>query len=665
MSNHLVNASSRYLLQHADNPVDWYPWSQEALAKAREEDKPIFLSIGYSACHWCHVMAHESFEDPRVAAILNAHFVSIKVDREERPDLDRIYMTAVQALTGNGGWPMSVFLTPQGQPFYGGTYFPPTPRYGLPSFTQVLLAIAEAWQERRPELLQSGQQLQEFITRSVAPPQGAEGRRPLEGATLDLAVERLAATYDATHGGWGQAPKFPQPMTLEFLLRRHNAQGDPRILEMVTHTLDAMARGGIYDQLGGGFHRYAVDRQWLVPHFEKMLYDNAQLARLYLHVWQVTGDPLYRAIAEETLDYVAREMTHPAGGFYATQDADSEGEEGRFFLWDLEEVQAILEADAARFIAAYGVTEEGNFEGRNILSLIGDLAEREALTEARRRLFAARQERLHPGRDEKVLTSWNGLMLAAFAEAARVLGRADYRRIAARNATFILDALRTPSGLVHVWKDGQLGTSGFLEDYAHLIEGLLALYATTFEERWYVAAHDLLEEMMARFSAPDGFYDTPADHEALIVRPRDLQDNAVPSGSAMACGVLLQMAVLAAEPRYEVWARQLLRDMQPLLGEHPLAFGQWLIALDDALAPHQEVAIVGEPTAPDTQALLGVCQGGYAPHRIVAAASTGEAVPLLRDRPPLEGRATAYLCQGQSCRPPVTTPAALAALLKG
>jgi hypothetical protein len=452
VSNRLASESSPYLLQHADNPVDWYPWGEDALQKAAAEDKPIFLSIGYSACHWCHVMAHESFEDERTAAIMNEHFVNVKVDREERPDLDRIYMSAVQALTGRGGWPMSVFVTPEGQPFYGGTYFPPTPRYGMPAFSDVLLAVADAWRNRRQELEEGGRSLVAALDQQMA-----VGLSPnfeaLKPETAESAFQTLGRQFDRVHGGWGGAPKFPQPMALEFLLRYHHSTGDPQALHVVSRTLEAMARGGMYDQLGGGFHRYSVDDHWLVPHFEKMLYDNAQLARMYLHAWQVTGDPFYRTITEETLDYVVREMTDSAGGFYSTQDADSEGEEGKFFLWAPDEIRAVLGDQAHRFIEAYGVTERGNFEGRNILELKGGLEEREALVEARRRLFEARETRIHPGRDDKVLTSWNGLMLAAFAEAARALGRDDYRLVAERNAEFVLSELRTSDGrLYHVWK---------------------------------------------------------------------------------------------------------------------------------------------------------------------------------------------------------------------
>jgi len=667
--NRLARESSPYLLQHADNPVDWYPWGAEALEKAQQEDKPIFLSIGYAACHWCHVMAHESFEDENVAAILNEHFVSIKVDREERPDLDRIYMAAVQALTGSGGWPMSVFLTPDGLPFYGGTYFPPTPRHGLPSFTQVLSAVANAWQTRRRELAEGGLRLAQAIQRQMFPlePETLQSQT-LQPAILHQAVHSIRQSFDPRYGGWGGAPKFPQPMILEFLLRYALVTGDAAALQMVIHTLEAMARGGLYDQLGGGFHRYSVDAHWTVPHFEKMLYDVAQLARVYLHAWQLRGDPFYRAIVEESLDYVVREMTDPAGGFYATQDADSEEGEGSFYLWTPAEIRALLGDQAAPFLAAYGVTEEGNFEGRNILELKGSLAERQALAAARRRLLEARQRRPAPRRDEKVLTSWNGLMLAAFAEAARALGRADYRQVAARNADFLLRALRLDDGrLLHVWKDGVAKIDGYLEDYAGLIDGLLELYQTTFERRWFDAARELADAMLERFGAPDGgFFDTSADHEALLVRPRELQDNAVPSGSAMATVALLRLADLAGEPRYSDAALASMRLLLPLLARYPLAFGHWLTGLSYALAHPRQVAIVGFPAVDDTQALLAACRDGYRPHQVVALGAPGDPapLPLLRGRDLVDGRATAYVCFDATCRPPVHDPAALRDLLE-
>jgi uncharacterized protein YyaL (SSP411 family) len=661
MSNQLMHESSPYLLQHAHNPVDWYPWGEEALQKAQAQDKPIFLSIGYSACHWCHVMAHESFEDERVAAIMNAHFVNVKVDREERPDLDRIYMNAVQAMTGSGGWPMSVFLTPDGRPFFGGTYFPPTRRHGLPSFTQVLLAVTEAWQNRRQEILESGQRILQAIEAQPL----SEEPSSLSPATLESAFQNLSQRFDWKHGGWGAGPKFPQPMALEFLLRYHHTTGAPQALKMVTETLQAMACGGVYDQLGGGFHRYSVDNRWLVPHFEKMLYDNAQLAPVYLHAWQVTGDSFYRTIAEEILDYVVREMTDPAGGFYATQDADSEGQEGKFFVWEPAEIRDLLGQEAGAFVAAYGVTESGNFEGQNVLELV-NTDQRAGLASARHKLLAAREKRVRPGRDEKVLTSWNGLMLAAFAEAARILERDDYGHVAERNADFLLRELQEPDGrLWHTWQAGKAKFNGYLEDYTHLIKGLLELYHTTFDSRWYLAARELAEKVLSHFGAPSGgFFDTSDDHETLITRPRELQDNAVPSGNAVAAWALLRLAKLAVEPRYAELARQSLGQVQPLMAQYPLGFGQWLVGLDDALSPGREVAIVGD----DAQALLEVCAMGYRPHQVVALGAPGDGdstVPLLRHRDQVAGRATAYVCVGSFCHPPLSDAQALRALLEG
>jgi uncharacterized protein YyaL (SSP411 family) len=663
MQNHLAQETSPYLLQHVANPVDWYPWSEEALQRAQHEEKPIFLSIGYSACHWCHVMAHESFEDEHIAALLNKHFVNVKVDREERPDLDQIYMTAVQALTGSGGWPMSVFLTPDGHPFYAGTYFPPRPRYGMPSFTQVLNAIVDAWQDRRRELVSGGQRLVDAIKQQSQVEQGRKGNE-LNGDTLPSAFRALQQSFDKANGGWGQAPKFPQPMALEFLLRYHHSTGNTSVLEMVTRTLEAMARGGMYDQLGGGFHRYSVDERWLVPHFERMLYDNSQLARVYLHAWQVTGNEFFRTITEEILDYAMREMLDPGGGFYSTQDADSEGEEGKFFVWTPDEIREILGGESDTFLAAYGVTRHGNFEGKNILEFVGELDQRPALAEARRRLFEAREQRVHPGRDEKVLTSWNGLMLAAFAEAARTLNRLDYQQLAERNAEFLLRELRQGNGrLLRSWKDGEAKLNGYLEDHAYLIEGLLELYQTTFDPRWFVAAQELAETMLEHFADSQGtLYDTSDDHETLITRPRDLQDNATPSGNAMAATTLLKLAGFTHDHRYVDIAHGALTQMQSptgggMLSQYPLGFGQWLVAFDYALSHPFEIAIVGSPDDEATRALLGVATSGFRPHQVLAYGPAGmaaAAVPLLADRDLVDDKPAAYICRDFVCQVPVT-----------
>lgn len=673
MPNRLIHETSPYLLQHANNPVDWYPWGPEALAKAREENKPIFLSIGYAACHWCHVMERESFENPETAALLNTSYVPIKVDREERPDLDSIYMNAVVAMTGQGGWPMSVFATPDGKPFYGGTYFPPVRRHGLPAFNDVLRGLAEGWRTRRDQLLEAGAKLAEAIGQAELPG-SASAPAPLAPGLLDQAAERLYQEYDWTHGGWGGAPKFPQPMTLEFLLRRYTDTRDELALRMVTHTLDHMAQGGMYDQLGGGFHRYATDDRWLVPHFEKMLYDNAQLARVYLHAWQVTGAERYRRVTIEILDYVLREMTDPQGGFYSSQDADSEGHEGRYFVWTPAEIREALGEDAPPFMDRYGVTERGNFEGQNILFLARDpdvVAARHNLSApavearleaARRTLFERRETRVKPGRDDKVLAAWNGLMLAALAEAAPALKREDYRAAAEKNANFLLTALASPEGrLRRSWKDGEARVDGFLDDYCSLAEGLLALYQTTFTARWFAAARGLMDTVFAGFADPQGgFFDTSDAHETLVTRPSSWQDNAVPSGNAMAATVLLKLGAYTGEGRYTDAAERGLQRVQPLLGRAPAAFAQWLTALDFHLGAPQEIAIVGGGA--EALALLEVVFAAYRPNQVVALGAPGGAspVPLLADRPQVDGRATAYVCRHFTCRQPVTEPEELA-----
>ncbi|MBI4786458.1 MAG: thioredoxin domain-containing protein [Chloroflexi bacterium] len=694
MPNRLIQETSPYLLKHAHNPVAWYPWDAEALQKAKAEDKPIFLSIGYASCHWCTVMEHESFEDAETAQIMNEHFVNIKVDREERPDLDSIYMNAVVAMTGQGGWPMSMFLTPDGKPFYGGTYFPNTRRYNMPAFKDVLNAIATAWNapRRRAELIGASAR----VVAAIEPIDLGGDEAPLGPGTLDQAVAQMQSAFDWGEGGWGGAPKFPQPMALEFLMRVYARTREEIILKMLTKTLDKMARGGIYDQLGGGFHRYATDAVWGTPHFERMAYDNAQLARAYLHAWQMTRNDSFRRIAAETLDYVAREMTHARGGFFSSADADSEGHEGKFFVWTPDEIRAALGAspsgrvivarqspsdvnDAQMFMDAYGVTAQGNFEGKNILHVARDpdviaamyhLDESKVerrLNAARRKLFHARERRVQPARDEKVLTSWNGLMLAAFAEAARALSRDDYRAIAARNADFILAELRDSRGRLHrSWKDGEVRIGGFLEDYANLIEGLLALYQTTFDERWFIAARELADTMLELFSDPrGGFYDTSHEAEQLVTRPKDVQDNAVPSGNAMAATVLLKLGAYTGESRYTKAAERALQLVQKALAVAPLGFAQWLCALDFALGKPKEIAIVGDPQG--TRELLNVVYREYRPNQVVAYATEGDAsaIPLLRTRVSLKNRATAYVCQNFTCQLPVTEPDALAAQLNG
>ncbi len=674
MPNRLAQESSPYLQQHGSNPVDWFPWGAEALARAQAEDKPIFLSIGYAACHWCHVMEHESFEDAATAEILNRHFVCIKVDREERSDLDSIYMQAVVAMTGHGGWPMSVWLNPQREPFYGGTYFPPERRHGMPGFKELLRNLAEAWQQRRGELQENARAMLEHL-RSPAAAGAAAGALP-DAGLLPPALQAVLQSFDWSNGGWGAAPKFPQPMTIEFLLRQHARSADPLALEMAERTLQAMAAGGMYDQLGGGFHRYAVDDHWLVPHFEKMLYDNAQLARVYLHAFQVTANPLYKRIAQETCDYLLREMTDAGGGFYSAQDADSEGEEGRFFVWSAAEVREILQAHAPLFMEAYDVTAGGNFEGHSILHVqvpLALLAEKHKLAEAevesrlaraRAQLWAVREQRVKPLRDEKVLTAWNGLALAALAEAARVLGRADYMLAAQRNAEFVLGTLRTAAGrLLRTWRAGSPAKlNAYLEDYANYADGLLELYQATFDERWFVAARQLADAMLEHFAdASGGFFDTSADHEQLITRPKDLQDNAVPGGNGMAAGVLLRLAAYTADARYSSAAEQVLARVQASAARYPTAFAQTLQALDFYSSAPAEVALAGTLQDAGMAELLAELRAPYRPHQVVALLQPRAAseIPLLQGRVQLNGQATAYVCRNFACQLPVTTRAAL------
>ena len=683
MPNRLINETSPYLLQHAHNPVDWYPWGEEALKRAEAEDKPILLSIGYSACHWCHVMERESFEDSEIAGIMNEHFVSIKVDREERPDLDSLYMNAVQTLTGSGGWPMTVFLTPDGKPFYGGTYFPPVDSRGMPGFPRVLLAMAEAYRTRRGDVVQTTQRLLSHLQHLTEVPRSVE---PLTADIIHQAYQSLAQTFDYENGGFGSAPKFPQPMAHEFMLRYYHLTKSARALEMVETTIERMANGGMYDQIGGGFHRYSTDSTWLVPHFEKMLYDNALLSRLYLHAYQVTDNPLYRRVAEETLDYVVREMTDPLGGFYSTQDADSEGEEGKFFVWTPQEIEAVLGPEDGALVAGYfGATEGGNFEGKNILNVPQDAESfateagvslkdlEEALRRARPLLLETREQRVHPARDEKVLSAWNGLMMCSFAEAASILGREDYRKVAINNASFLLDALRSDGRLLRTYREGRASLKGYLEDYSFLASGLLALYEATFDHRWLDEARSLADGMIDLFwdEGQGAFYDTGKDHEALVIRPRDLFDNATPCGSSVAVEVLLHLSILTGESDYARRGAAALRAMRQYLTQAPMGMGHWLCALDFYLSTPKEIAIVGVPSIPGTQALLGEVYGRYLPNKVVAGidpsllGQDSNLIPLLQGRGMTEGRPTAYVCQNYVCRLPVTEPEALAAQLEG
>jgi hypothetical protein len=665
MPNRLAGETSPYLLQHAHNPVDWYPWGPEALERAKGEDKPIFLSIGYAACHWCHVMERESFEDAATAEDLNRDFVAVKVDREERPDLDQVYMGAVQSMTGQGGWPMSVFLTPDGKPFYGGTYFPPRPAHGMPAFRQVLAGVARAWRDERLEVLAAGTRLVDALVQQQA---GASSGDAPSRALLDSATAAIEASFDARNGGWGSAPKFPQPMTIEYLLRRAVTTGDQRPLAVARRTLDAMADGGVHDQLGGGFHRYATDAIWLVPHFEQMLYDNAQLARAYTHAFAATGDARYSDVAAGTLDYMIRELLTADGTFAASQDADTDGVEGKTFTWSAAEVRELLGDDATAFEEAYGITDEGNWEETNILSRVapptGDPEAEERLARARAVLFEHRGSRPQPARDDKALAAWNGLAIAALADAARYLtaGR-RYLEVATRAADAILAGLLRPDGrLGRSWKDERSSGEGVLEDYTHLVDGILALYEAGHDERWFRVARGLMDAVLAHFADPEGgFFDTADDHETLVTRPKDVQDNAVPAGGSMAASVLLRLAALTGDDRYRNAADRGIAAVTAYVARYPTGFANWLSAIHLAVEGVDELAVVGEPDDAGTRALVAVASEEYRPGLVLAVAAEPDAsaLPLLAGRARVDGRATAYLCRNFACRLPVTDPAAL------
>jgi len=675
MPNHLVHETSPYLLQHADNPVDWYPWGEEAFEKARAENKPVLLSIGYSACHWCHVMAHESFEDEAIAQLMNENFVNIKVDREERPDLDQIYMNAVQMMTHHGGWPMTVFLTPDGVPFYGGTYFPPQDRYNMPGFPRVLIGVAEAYRDRRDDIRETGTSLVNELRRLS---ETSTSDQPIERELLDAAYAGIIRNYDSVNGGFGGAPKFPPAMTLEFLLRTTARTGNQEALDIVSHTCKKMANGGIYDQIGGGFHRYSTDSKWLVPHFEKMLYDNALLSRLYLHYYQVSQDPLAKETVEGILDYVLREMTDPAGGFYSTQDADSEGHEGKFFVWDIDEIRNVLgERDAALFCGYYNITESGNFEGKNIPNVtysVEHIAKehgvsvselQESLTESRRKLFELRETRIKPGRDEKILTAWNGLMMASFAEAGVILNRPDYTAAARRNAEFVIFNLQKDGALLRTWKDGVAKFNAYLEDYAFLIEGLTTLFETTGEFRWLTKALAFSVVMIKEFWDEDagGFFFTGTSHENLIVRSKDFFDNATPSGNSVAALVLLKLALLSGNEKYRDIATATLGAIADQARRYPSGFGYALSAADFLLSTPKEIAIVGNDPF-DIQPLLREVWRTYLPNKVVAASFGVDVIPLLENRPLVNDLPTAYVCVQYACQKPVTDPIELGAQLR-
>ncbi len=685
--NRLKDESSPYLLQHADNPVDWHPWSDEAFRMAREQDKPVLLSVGYSACHWCHVMAHESFEDDGTADMMNALFVNIKVDREERPDVDDIYMQAVQAISGQGGWPMTVFLLPDGRPFYGGTYYPKEPRHGMVSFTQLMGAVHDAYRNKRDQLEEQAKSLHQALKRDVL----AIGRTDDSGLTenlLDEAAEKLLSSIDRVNGGFGTQPKFPNPISLEFLLRHCARTHDDFALQLATLTLQKMADGGIYDHVGGGFARYSVDAHWLVPHFEKMLYDNAQLSRLYLHAWQITGDDFFRSIAEDIYDYILREMTAEKGGFFSATDADSEGVEGKFFVWTIDEAREALEPIFDQLpraleiaIEYFGMTTQGNFEESNILLIPRPLAETadslgltlgqlmDAVRQVKNRLYVARAERIAPGLDDKILTSWNGLMLASLAEGARVLKRSDYLVAARRAGDFIIEHLIDGHGrLYRTHRDGRSKLNAFLEDYANLIDALLELYQTTFEEHWFTEARRLADVVLARFESTDGgFYDTSDDHESLIVRPRNLQDNVTPSGNAMMARQLLRLSAFTGDARYDEAARDVLRKLSDAMRQYPQAFAESLNAADMLIQGLDEVALIGDLESETGVEILTLLQAPFRPNQVTAwrrdDASQHETIPLLSGRVMQAGRTTVYVCHNFTCLKPVTSAAETAAAL--
>jgi len=657
MPNRLINETSPYLLQHANNPVDWYAWNSEALERAAKEDKLILLSIGYSACHWCHVMEHESFENPAIAKLMNDNFISIKVDREERPDLDQIYMTAVQMMTGSGGWPMTVFLLPTGEPIFGGTYFPPEDRYGRPGFPRVLETIANAYRTRKDEIVQNAKGFRQQLARQTF--QRSDGET-VDASLLDSACRAIGARFDAREGGFGGAPKFPPGMTIDFLLRYHYRTGDEHSLHMATWTLDKMAYGGMYDQVGGGFHRYSTDDHWLVPHFEKMLYDNALLARAYTDAYRATRTPLYKRVAEETLDFVIREMRDPSGAFYSTQDADSEGVEGKYYVWHLDEFRQIVGADADALAHHFDVTAHGNWEETNILNVRQEPhpSLEPGIEAAKKKLYAARVQRVKPGRDEKVLTDWNGLMLRAFAEAAAYLGRDDYRSVAESNANFLLNTMWDGRRLLHSFKDGRARFNGYLDDYANVADGLFALYELTFDSQWLTSAARIADRMIEQFWDPaGGFYFTSEDHESLLTRTKDFFDNATPSGNSVAADVLLKLAAILDRQDYRKKAEDVFLTAAALMKQHASGFGRMLAAVDFYVGPSKEIAIAGPPDV-----FLEAFRSQYLP-RCIVAAGADQSIALLRNRPMVDGKPTAYVCENFACRQPVTDAAAFRAQL--
>ncbi len=671
-SNRLIHEKSPYLLQHAYNPVDWYPWGEEAFAKATREDKPVLVSIGYSTCYWCHVMEQESFENPEVAALMNETVVAIKVDREERPDLDAIYMSAVMAMTGSGGWPMNVFLTPEGKPFWGGTYFPPDEWHGRPGFKDVLRSIAQAWRTRREELLRSSDALTQAL-------QGGAAARAPAALTLELlatAAESFAHQHDTTFGGFGSAPKFPQSHALSFLLRSWFRTRNAQTLAIVEGTLEAMARGGIHDQLGGGFHRYSTDERWLVPHFEKMLYDQALLARTYVEAHQATGKPSYAEVARGIFTYVLRDLRDANGAFYSAEDAGEVGKEGEFYVWTPEEMSRVLGPDAAARVSQfYGVTKEGNFEhGATILHLAAPEARPADLDAARAKLLAARSQRARPHRDDKILTDWNGLMIGALAYGARALDEPRYAQAAREAADFILTRLQYDGHLLHRYRDGEAAIPAFLEDYAFLIWGLLDLYETTHEARWLAEAKRLTQEMLRLFwdEQGGGFFLSGQRNERLIASTKEVYDGATPSGNSVAALALVRLGLLTMDKELQSYAQRLFQAFSGQASQLPVAFPQFLGALDMSLGPSQEIVIAGDPAAEGTRKMLRAVQSRFLPRAVLIlhpadakdAAAIEALTPFVKAQQPLEGKPTAYVCENHVCRLPTTDPAQLTTLLE-
>ena len=679
-ANRLIHETSPYLLQHAHNPVDWYPWGDEAFEKAKSENKPILLSIGYSACHWCHVMERESFENEKIAALMNETFVSIKVDREERPDLDEIYMNAVQMLTGRGGWPMTMFLTPEGKPFYGGTYFPPEDRHGMPGFPRILQGVAQAYRERPADVEKSVLQILEALQRMS---ESSPSKKDFAPDIIGESCEKIARAYDPDNGGLGQAPKFPNAGVYELFLRHYHHAKSQRYLEMVVHTLHKMAQGGIYDHLGGGFHRYSVDAKWLVPHFEKMLYDNAQLLRIYAQAYVITQEPLFKSVVEETAHYLLREMFHSDGGFYSTQDADSEGEEGKFFVWEPDEINRLLgEEDGEIFCRMYDVSEQGNFEEKNILHpiLTGDQASKffrkekdeiEALkVRAKEKLLAAREKRIKPFRDEKIITAWNGLMLSGLAEAIKISNNPAWVEAANRTVDFIFGRLFREGFLLHVYKDNQAKLLGYLDDYAFLAIGLLDLYEALFDRLFLKRAMQLTEIMLGEFwdERDGGFFYTGKTHEHLISRAKPIFDASIPSGNAMATQSLLRLYHLTGNHDYRTRAETVLRSYYEAMESQPFGFAHMLCAMDQYLRPAKEIVILGRQDDPRTTALIKDIRQLYLPNKLLQLVGPDQPLedisPLLQGKTQIDSQPTVYVCHNFTCSAPVTSWPELKPLLE-